>query len=76
MMKLTTSISTLFQGIRVDDKTLKRVIGSPITYDDKIVGRIYDMDIENDVVYINIEDEYQSELCKAYPYCDFRTSKD
>ena len=75
-MKLSTSISTLFQDLRIDEKTVKKIIGSPITYDDKIVGHIYNMNIKNDVVYINIEDEYQSELCKAYPYCDFRTSKD
>lgn len=75
-MKLATSISSLFQGMHVKEKDVRDIIiGSPITYEEKTVGTITDADLLNDLVYMEIDDEYATGLFEAYSDCTFSIMK-
>ena len=70
-MKITTSISSLFRGIHVKEKHVRDIIGSPITYEEKTIGAITDVDLLNDIVYMEIDTQYATELFESYPHCTF-----
>lgn len=70
-MKITTSVSSLFQGIHVKEKHVRDIIGSPITYEEKTVGTITDVDLAKDIVCIEIDDRYATELFEANLHCTF-----
>ena len=74
-MKISTSVSSLFRGIHVKEKHIRDIIGSPITYGEKTVGTITDVDLAKDIIYMEIDDRYATELFEANLHCSFSIMK-